>query len=143
MAMAAGSTMALPQDIGSCYLPYIFPPHTGNDLDWSFKASDDLQFDGVEFGSLPSGLHLIEQDVLYVSFPLPLTLFGIGTSRGTTGAACAFYPAPDIQARPARLPSLLPRHPPRAFPAPAPLAPHSRTQSSRARSPLQLRRPGR
>ncbi|KAH9170842.1 hypothetical protein EDB89DRAFT_2230461 [Lactarius sanguifluus] len=58
--------MALPQGIGSRYLPYIFPPHTGNDLDWSLKglkASDDIQLDGVEFSSLPSGLHLLEQDV--------------------------------------------------------------------------------
>ncbi|KAH9034011.1 hypothetical protein EDB83DRAFT_2525299 [Lactarius deliciosus] len=85
MATAAGSTKALPQDTGLyCirYLPYIFPPHTGNDLDWSPKLAmvfsllfpqssrrslshADLQLDGVEFSSLPSGLHLVEQDVVY------------------------------------------------------------------------------
>ncbi|KAH9025913.1 hypothetical protein EDB84DRAFT_1563883 [Lactarius hengduanensis] len=60
----------------------------------------DLQLDGIEFSS-------VEQDLVDVSVPLPL-------------------PSPhlfDIRARPARLPSLISRHPPRAFPAPAPLAP--------------------
>ncbi|KAH9025915.1 hypothetical protein EDB84DRAFT_1611676, partial [Lactarius hengduanensis] len=42
-----------------------FHPTRGNDLDWSLKATDDLQLDGVEFSSLPSGLHLVEQDVVY------------------------------------------------------------------------------
>ncbi|KAH8995787.1 hypothetical protein EDB86DRAFT_3159424 [Lactarius hatsudake] len=61
------------------YLPYIFPPHTGNDLDWSLKASDDLQLDGVEFGSLPSGLHLLEQDVIL--------------HEGRPARRCAFLPS--------------------------------------------------
>ncbi|KAH9057019.1 hypothetical protein EDB83DRAFT_2520952 [Lactarius deliciosus] len=42
MATAAGSAKALPQDTGLyCirYLPYIFPPQTGNDLDWSPKLA--------------------------------------------------------------------------------------------------------
>ncbi|KAH9168538.1 hypothetical protein EDB89DRAFT_1855427 [Lactarius sanguifluus] len=81
--MAAGSTKAPPQDIGTYYSIYprahsadqtisavaifhaSFHPTRGNDLDWSLKATDDLQLDGVEFSSLPSGLHLVEQDVVY------------------------------------------------------------------------------
>ena len=63
-----------------------FHPTRGNILDWSLRASDgiyvpflahppsdadwalclDIQLDGVEFSSLPSGLHLVEQDVVYV-----------------------------------------------------------------------------
>ncbi|KAI9433131.1 hypothetical protein H4582DRAFT_1820081, partial [Lactarius indigo] len=42
-----------------------FHPTRSNDLDWSLKASDDLQLDGVEFSSLPSRLHLVEEDVVY------------------------------------------------------------------------------
>ncbi len=67
-------------------------PTRGNDLDWSLKrpqsqrwyplsplsphtpqrspARADLQLDGVEFSLLPSGLHLVEQDVVYAS-PFP------------------------------------------------------------------------
>ncbi|EJF59440.1 hypothetical protein DICSQDRAFT_65039 [Dichomitus squalens LYAD-421 SS1] len=37
----------------------------GNIIDWSLKASDDLDLTHVEFSSLPSGLHLIERDVIY------------------------------------------------------------------------------
>ncbi|KAH9023828.1 hypothetical protein EDB85DRAFT_2183174 [Lactarius pseudohatsudake] len=93
MATAAGSTRALPQDIGSRYLSYIFPPHTGNDLDWPLKTSDDIQLDGVEFSSLPSGLHLVEQDVVL--------------HEGRPARRVRFYLAPDIRARPARLLSSL------------------------------------
>ncbi|KAH8980082.1 hypothetical protein EDB92DRAFT_2107324 [Lactarius akahatsu] len=64
MATAAGSTKAPPQDIVAIFHAS-FHPTRGNDLDWSLKATDDLQLDGVEFSSLPSGLHLVEQDVVY------------------------------------------------------------------------------
>ncbi|KAH9052330.1 hypothetical protein EDB87DRAFT_1797946 [Lactarius vividus] len=64
MAMAAGSTKAPPQDIVAIFHAS-FHPTRGNDLDWSLKASDDLQLNGVEFSSLPSGLHLVEQDVVH------------------------------------------------------------------------------
>lgn len=73
-------------------LPYLvaifhssFHPTKGNVVDWCLKASDgkrcrplpefalkciavDLQLDGVEFSTLPSGLHLVDRDVVYV-FP--------------------------------------------------------------------------
>lgn len=62
--MAAGSTKAPPQDIVAVFRAS-FHPTQGNVLDWSLKTSDDLQLDGVEFSSLPSGLHLVEQDVVY------------------------------------------------------------------------------
>jgi hypothetical protein len=62
-----------------------FHPTRGNVLDWSLKAADgipshytiaskyakpyashclDVQLDGVEFSALPSGLHLLEHDVV-------------------------------------------------------------------------------
>ncbi|KAI0292962.1 hypothetical protein B0F90DRAFT_1811880 [Multifurca ochricompacta] len=69
--MATSSTSASkkqlpppPQDIVAIFHAS-FHPTRGNILDWSLKASDDLQLDGVEFSSLPSGLHLVEQDVVY------------------------------------------------------------------------------
>ncbi|KAI9456040.1 hypothetical protein BJY52DRAFT_1213071 [Lactarius psammicola] len=89
METAAGSTKAPPQDIGTRstnprYLPRLFPPYTGErsrlvpqSQRWyplspisphtprRSLARADVQLDGVEFSSLPSGLHLVEQDVVY------------------------------------------------------------------------------
>ncbi|EIN04515.1 hypothetical protein PUNSTDRAFT_76382, partial [Punctularia strigosozonata HHB-11173 SS5] len=42
-----------------------FHPTQGNTLDWSLKASPDLDLNHVEFSALPSGLHLVEEDVVY------------------------------------------------------------------------------
>ncbi|KAM6499442.1 DUF2347 domain containing protein [Amanita muscaria] len=42
-----------------------FHPTRGNMIDWSLKASNDLDLDHVEFSALPSGLHLMERDVVY------------------------------------------------------------------------------
>ncbi|KAI0260622.1 hypothetical protein BC834DRAFT_973341 [Gloeopeniophorella convolvens] len=53
-----------PQDVVAIFHAS-FHPTQGNIIDWSLKASDDLSLDGVEFSSLPSGLHLVEQDTLY------------------------------------------------------------------------------
>ncbi|KAF8264240.1 hypothetical protein EI94DRAFT_1738825 [Lactarius quietus] len=64
MATATGSTKTPPQDIVAIFRAS-FHPTQGSVLDWSLKASDDLQLDGVEFSSLPSGLHLVEEDVVY------------------------------------------------------------------------------
>ncbi|KAJ3753991.1 hypothetical protein EV360DRAFT_87263 [Lentinula raphanica] len=44
-----------------------FHPTRGNIIDWSLKASEDLNLDNIEFNALPSGLHLIEQDTVYFS----------------------------------------------------------------------------
>ncbi|KAK0457962.1 uncharacterized protein EV420DRAFT_1643318 [Desarmillaria tabescens] len=38
-----------------------------NVIDWSIKASDDVSLDSLEFSALPSGLHLVEQDVIYIT----------------------------------------------------------------------------
>lgn len=59
-----------------------FHPTKGNVVDWCLKANDgkqrlsgfefvlkylvDLQLDGVEFSTLPSGLHLVDHDVVCV-----------------------------------------------------------------------------
>ncbi|KAF7983593.1 hypothetical protein HWV62_20489 [Athelia sp. TMB] len=42
-----------------------FHPTQGNVVDWSLKASQDCSLEGVEFSTLPSGLHLVPQDVVY------------------------------------------------------------------------------
>jgi len=36
-------------------------------VDWSMKASDDIDLGHVEYSSLPSGLHTVDQDVVYFS----------------------------------------------------------------------------
>ncbi|KAF5375835.1 hypothetical protein D9615_008178 [Tricholomella constricta] len=53
-----------PQDIVAIFHAS-FHPTQGNLIDWSLKASDDLNLDNLEFSALPSGLHLVEQDVVY------------------------------------------------------------------------------
>ncbi|KAA1473316.1 hypothetical protein DENSPDRAFT_902320 [Dentipellis sp. KUC8613] len=54
----------LPQDIVAIFHAS-FHPTQGNVIDWSLKASDDVDLNGVEFCCLPSGLHLIDHDVVY------------------------------------------------------------------------------
>ncbi|KAF8585278.1 hypothetical protein K439DRAFT_1388555 [Ramaria rubella] len=44
-----------------------FHPTQGNIIDWSMKASNDLSLDGVEFKTLPSGLHLVDKDVVHIT----------------------------------------------------------------------------
>jgi hypothetical protein len=62
----------------------------------------DLQLDGVEFSSLPSGLHLVEEDVVYVNylsltFPCTLASTSLGQvlheERSARGVH--LYPARD------------------------------------------------
>ncbi|KAF8224903.1 hypothetical protein L208DRAFT_1308524 [Tricholoma matsutake] len=63
--MAAASTKGrYPQDIVAIFHAS-FHPTLGHVIDWSLKASDDLNLDNVEFSALPSGLHLVDQDVVY------------------------------------------------------------------------------
>ncbi|KAI0820886.1 hypothetical protein BC628DRAFT_1394823 [Trametes gibbosa] len=54
----------IPQDIIAIFHAS-FHPTKGNTIDWSLKASEDLDLSHVEFSCLPSGLHLIERDVIY------------------------------------------------------------------------------
>ncbi|KAG9093648.1 hypothetical protein FS749_014021, partial [Ceratobasidium sp. UAMH 11750] len=42
-----------------------FHPTKGNIVDFYLKVRDDINLDGVEFSSLPSGLHLVDQDVIH------------------------------------------------------------------------------
>ncbi|KAF9074596.1 hypothetical protein BDP27DRAFT_1416010 [Rhodocollybia butyracea] len=44
-----------------------FHPTRGNVIDWSLKSSEDVNLDNLEFNALPSGLHLVEQDIIYFS----------------------------------------------------------------------------
>ncbi|KZT30142.1 hypothetical protein NEOLEDRAFT_1153479 [Neolentinus lepideus HHB14362 ss-1] len=56
----------LPQDLVAIFHAS-FHPTKGSLIDWSLKASDDLDLSNVEFSCLPSGLHLVEEDVVYFS----------------------------------------------------------------------------
>ncbi|TRM66558.1 hypothetical protein BD626DRAFT_565660 [Schizophyllum amplum] len=53
-----------PQDLVAIFHAS-FHPTKGNVIDWSAKASDDIKLDNLEYSALPSGLHLVEQDVVY------------------------------------------------------------------------------
>ncbi|KAG6868851.1 hypothetical protein C0993_008980 [Termitomyces sp. T159_Od127] len=55
---------AVPQDLVAVFHAS-FHPTQGNLIDWSLKANDDLSLDNIEFSVLPSGLHLIDRDVVY------------------------------------------------------------------------------
>ncbi|KAK7047595.1 hypothetical protein VNI00_006363 [Paramarasmius palmivorus] len=55
-----------PQDIVAIFHAS-FHPTRGNVIDWSLKTSDDVELDNLEFNTLPSGLHLVDQDVVYFS----------------------------------------------------------------------------
>ncbi|KIY43221.1 hypothetical protein FISHEDRAFT_78730 [Fistulina hepatica ATCC 64428] len=55
-----------PQDLVAIFHAS-FHPTRGNIIDWSLKSSEDVDFDGLEFSALPSGLHLVEEDVIYFS----------------------------------------------------------------------------
>ncbi|KAL0947987.1 hypothetical protein HGRIS_010614 [Hohenbuehelia grisea] len=53
-----------PQDVVAVFHA-AFHPTKGNIIDWSLKASDDLSLDHLEYSALPSGLHLVDEDVVY------------------------------------------------------------------------------
>ncbi|KAH9052335.1 hypothetical protein EDB87DRAFT_507132 [Lactarius vividus] len=56
-------------------------PTWSNNLDWSLRPSDNLQHDGLECSSFPSGLGFIEQDIIYVTVPhISLLLLRLCTS---------------------------------------------------------------
>ncbi|TCD60991.1 hypothetical protein EIP91_009181 [Steccherinum ochraceum] len=55
---------SIPQDLVAIFHTS-FHPTQGNVIDWSLKASDDLDLTHVEFSCLPSGLHLVERDIIY------------------------------------------------------------------------------
>ncbi|KDQ58139.1 hypothetical protein JAAARDRAFT_193588 [Jaapia argillacea MUCL 33604] len=54
----------LPHDLVAIF-HVSFHPTKGSLIDWSLKASEDFDLTDVEFSCLPSGLHLVEQDVVY------------------------------------------------------------------------------
>ncbi|KAJ7263125.1 hypothetical protein B0H12DRAFT_1103444 [Mycena haematopus] len=58
------SKVRYPQDIAAIFHA-VFHPTQGNIIDWSLKANDDLNLEHLEFSALPSGLHLVEEDVVY------------------------------------------------------------------------------
>ncbi|KAF9265039.1 hypothetical protein L218DRAFT_899300 [Marasmius fiardii PR-910] len=62
----SGSGLKSPQDLVAIFHAS-FHPTRGNVIDWSLKASDDIELDNLEFSTLPSGLHLVDQDVVYFS----------------------------------------------------------------------------
>ncbi|RXW18260.1 hypothetical protein EST38_g7595 [Candolleomyces aberdarensis] len=48
-----------------------FHPTRGNVLDWYFSADENIDFEnlGLEYSALPSGLHQIDEDVVYFTTP--------------------------------------------------------------------------
>ncbi|EPQ53118.1 hypothetical protein GLOTRDRAFT_140044 [Gloeophyllum trabeum ATCC 11539] len=60
------SSQRVPQDLVAIFHAS-FHPTKGSLIDWSLRASDDLDLTNVEFSCLPSGLHLVEEDVVYFS----------------------------------------------------------------------------
>ncbi|KIK65185.1 hypothetical protein GYMLUDRAFT_56608 [Collybiopsis luxurians FD-317 M1] len=58
--------MSVPQDLVAIFHAS-FHPTKGNIIDWSVKANEDVNLDNLEFNALPSGLHLVEQDIIYFS----------------------------------------------------------------------------
>ncbi|KAJ1303744.1 hypothetical protein OPQ81_008168 [Rhizoctonia solani] len=56
--------MEAPKDVVALFHS-AFHPTRGNIVDFSLKVRDDVNLDGVEFSSLPSGLHLVDQDVIH------------------------------------------------------------------------------
>ena len=132
MVMAAGSTIAhriVPIHSDGTgprlqLLFFLFLPHTGQRSRPVLKANDRTRFllylptvaltlpcrpatrVSVEFGSFSCGLHLVEQDVVYVSFPR-LSLYSphlVGLYEKQLVILCL---TPEIGARSARLPSPL------------------------------------
>ncbi|KAG5645322.1 hypothetical protein DXG03_006511 [Asterophora parasitica] len=61
---AAEDEGKFPQDLVAIFHAS-FHPTQGNLIDWYLKASENLNLDNLEFSALPSGLHLVEQDVVY------------------------------------------------------------------------------
>ncbi|KZT66324.1 hypothetical protein DAEQUDRAFT_813671 [Daedalea quercina L-15889] len=53
-----------PQDVVAIFHA-AFHPTQGNVIHWSLKASEDVDLSHVEYSCLPSGLHLLESDVVY------------------------------------------------------------------------------
>ncbi|KAF5353574.1 hypothetical protein D9757_013711 [Collybiopsis confluens] len=56
----------VPQDLVAVFHAS-FHPTRGNIIDWSVKATEDINLDNLEFSALPSGLHLVEHDIVYFS----------------------------------------------------------------------------
>lgn len=62
----SGTSERLSQDLVAIFHAS-FHPTRGNVIDWALKASDDIELNNLEFSTLPSGLHLVDQDVVYFS----------------------------------------------------------------------------
>lgn len=58
------TSLDVPQDLVSIF-HCSFHPTKGNIIDWALKTEENLDLTNVEFSSLPSGLHLVEEDVVY------------------------------------------------------------------------------
>ncbi|KAH9938813.1 uncharacterized protein BXZ73DRAFT_89188 [Epithele typhae] len=55
---------AVPRDLVAVFHAS-FHRTQGSIIDWSVKASEDIDLSNVEFSCLPSGLHLVDRDVVY------------------------------------------------------------------------------
>ncbi|KAG8740951.1 hypothetical protein FRC10_003521 [Ceratobasidium sp. 414] len=75
-----------------------FHPTQGNIVDFQLKIRDDVNLDGVEFSSLPSGLHLVDQDVMFV---VDVMLWGVPFYKGRAVRYCGVPAAKNTRVRPA------------------------------------------
>ncbi|KDQ07819.1 hypothetical protein BOTBODRAFT_59753 [Botryobasidium botryosum FD-172 SS1] len=64
MTDAEAGVSAPPADVEAIF-HCTFHATRGNIVDWSRKTREDIPLDGVEFSSLPSGLHVVDEDVIY------------------------------------------------------------------------------
>jgi hypothetical protein len=62
----SGNDEQLPQNLVAIFHAS-FHPTQGNVLDWTHRSDDGIDLDHLEFSCLPSGLHLVERDVVYFS----------------------------------------------------------------------------
>jgi hypothetical protein len=82
---------------------YSISAHLTSDLVYGLThIHTDIQLDGVEFSALPSGLHLLERDVVYVRFKLDnssLTPFAHSyfTTKDSHRGVCVFHRRPTSE----------------------------------------------
>ncbi|RKP06321.1 hypothetical protein THASP1DRAFT_25331 [Thamnocephalis sphaerospora] len=57
-----------------------FDTHHGNTVAWTYPESKYIDLNGIEFSALPSGLHLVQDDIVYFS---KNTYFGLSVFENT------------------------------------------------------------
>ncbi|KDN37473.1 hypothetical protein RSAG8_10135, partial [Rhizoctonia solani AG-8 WAC10335] len=81
--------MEAPKDVVALFHS-AFHPTRGNIVDFSLTVRDDVNLDGVEFSSLPSGLHLVDQDSFHAGWVVRYC--GVSTEEDQAGAPWLHLP---------------------------------------------------